>query len=83
MSIESVETRFAARARKSSAVKLGNSRPNLVPGIDPVTPNWSIGPYRFPTQAQVPYLNAATFAYPATFTSCTMGRNVVEAPGLT
>ena len=41
------------------------SRPNLVPGVDPVTPDWDIGPNRFPTQAQVPYLNAAAFAYPA------------------
>ena len=46
-------------------------------------PDWDIGPNRFPTQAQVPYLNAAAFAYPAAFTAGTMGRNVVEAPGLT
>jgi hypothetical protein len=58
-------------------------RPNLVTGVAPVTPDWSIGPNRFPTQAQVPYLNAAAFAYPAAFTAGTMGRNVVEAPGLT
>ena len=38
---------------------------------------------RFPTQAQVPYLNAAAFAYPPAFTAGTMGRNVVEGPGLT
>ena len=61
----------------------GNSRPNLVPGVDPVTPNWNIGEHRFPTQAQVPYLNAAAFAYPASFTPGTMGRNILEAPGLT
>ena len=45
--------------------------------------DWTIGPNRFPTQAQVPYLNAAAFAYPAAFTAGTMGRNVMEAPGLT
>ncbi len=61
----------------------GQLRPNLVPGVDPVTPGWDIGPNRFPTQAQVPYLNAAAFEYPAAFTAGTMGRNVVEAPGLT
>jgi hypothetical protein len=61
----------------------GAARPNLVPGADPVADNWSIGPHRFPTQAQVPYLNAAAFAYPAAFTAGTMGRNVIEAPGLT
>jgi hypothetical protein len=43
----------------------GNSRPNLVPGVDPVTPNWTIGPNLFPTQAQNSYLNPAAFAYPA------------------
>jgi hypothetical protein len=48
-----------------------------------VTNNWSIGEHRFPTQAQVPYLNAAAFAYPPAFTAGTMGRNVLEAPGIT
>ena len=47
----------------------GAARPNLVPGVDPITPNWTIGKDRFPTQAQVPYLNAAAFAYPAAFRS--------------
>jgi len=61
----------------------GASRPNLVPGVDPVVSGWDIGPDRFPTQAQVPYLNTAAFAYPPAFTAGTMGRNVVEGPGLT
>jgi hypothetical protein len=61
----------------------GASRPNLVAGVDPVTDNWNIGPHRFPTQAQVPYLNAAAFAYPDAFTAGTMGRNIIEAPGIT
>jgi hypothetical protein len=60
-----------------------SSRPNLVPGVDPVTDDWNIGEHRFPTQAQVPYLNAAAFAYPAAFTPGTLGRNVIEAPGIT
>ncbi|MGH9632718.1 MAG: hypothetical protein ACRD7E_30805, partial [Bryobacteraceae bacterium] len=61
----------------------GQLRPDLVPGVDPVTSDWDIGPHRFPTQAQVPYLNQDAFAYPAAFTPGTMGRNVIEAPGLT
>ncbi|MBL8231084.1 MAG: TonB-dependent receptor [Bryobacterales bacterium] len=61
----------------------GATRPNLVQGVNPVTDNWDIGPHRFPTQAQVPYLNPAAFEYPAQFTPGTMGRNVLEAPGLT
>jgi hypothetical protein len=60
----------------------GDSRPNLIPGVNPVASDWTIGENRFPTQAQVPYLNAAAFAYPAAFTAGTMGRNVVEGPGL-
>jgi hypothetical protein len=59
------------------------TRPNLVPGVDPVTPNWNIGEHRFPTQAQVPYLNADAFAYPGAFTPGNMGRNIIEGPGLT
>jgi hypothetical protein len=61
----------------------GALRPNLVPGVEPVTPDWKIGEHRFPTQAQIPYLNAAAFEYPAAFTPGTMGRNVLEGPGLT
>jgi hypothetical protein len=61
----------------------GASRPNQVPGVEPVTPDWTIGPHRFPTQAQVPYLNAAAFAYPEAFTPGTLGRNTIEAPGIT
>lgn len=61
----------------------GATRPNLVPGIDPVVENWDIGPNRFPTQAQNAYLNPAAFSYPAPFTAGTMGRNVIEAPGMT
>lgn len=61
----------------------GASRPNLVAGVDPITPDWNIGAHRFPTQAQVPYLNAAAFAYPDAFTPGTMGRNVLEMPGIT
>jgi hypothetical protein len=61
----------------------GSARPNVVPGVPLVTPDWTIGPNRFPTQAQIPYLNAAAFAYPAAFTVGNLGRNVIEGPGLT
>lgn len=61
----------------------GAVRPNLVSGVNPVVEDWTIGPNRFPVQAQNPYLNAAAFEYPAAFTVGTMGRNVIEAPGLT
>ena len=61
----------------------GAQRPNLVAGVNPVAEDWNIGPHRFPTQAQVPYLNADAFEYPAAFTPGTMGRNVIEAPGIT
>lgn len=59
----------------------GQLRPNLL-RPDPRTPNWDIGPHRFPTVAQVPYLDASAFAYPDSFKAGTMGRNVVEAPGI-
>ncbi|MCW5976572.1 MAG: TonB-dependent receptor [Bryobacteraceae bacterium] len=59
----------------------GQWRPDLL-RADPRTPNWEIGPDRFPTNAQVPYLDASSFAYPAAFTPGTMGRNVVEGPGI-
>jgi len=59
----------------------GQLRPNLL-RPDPRTPNWDIGPHRFPTNAQVPYLDASAFAYPDSFKAGTMGRNVVEAPGI-
>lgn len=61
----------------------GQARPNLVPGVDPVNGGWNIGEHRFPIQAQVPYLNADAFAYPDAFTPGAMGRNVLEAPGIT
>src|SRR5262249_13971302 len=47
-----------------------------------LTPNWTMGPNRFPSSAQNPYLNINAFAYPAPFTAGTLGRNTYEAPGL-
>ncbi len=61
----------------------GESRPNIVTSNQAaLVDNWDIGPNRFPTQAQNPYLNASSFAYPAPFTAGTLGRNTFEAPGL-
>ena len=45
-------------------------------------PDWTLGPNRFPTQAQNPYLKFDSFAYPAAFTPGTLGRNTFEGPGL-
>ena len=47
-----------------------------------VAKDWTIGPNRFPTSAQNPYLLLNAFAYPAAFTPGTLGRNTFEAPGL-
>ncbi|MCU1258949.1 MAG: hypothetical protein JWO80_1834 [Bryobacterales bacterium] len=61
----------------------GSARPNIVTTNDQALVNsWSIGANRFPTSAQNPYLNSASFAYPAAFTAGTLGRNTFEGPGM-
>jgi hypothetical protein len=61
----------------------GASRPNILTTIPQATAqNWDIGPNRFPTSAQNPYLNISSFGYPAPFTAGTLGRNTFEGPGL-
>jgi hypothetical protein len=61
----------------------GESRPNIVTTHDAaLVEDWGLGPNRFPIQAQNPYLNFASFAYPAAFTPGNLGRNVFESPGL-
>jgi hypothetical protein len=55
-------------------------RPNVL-SPDYKTPNWSIGPNRFPTSAQNPYLIFGDFAYPAAFTLGNLGRNTFTGPG--
>ena len=68
---------------------LGKSEPAICPALHepkhrdlrrrmPTTPDWGIGPNRFPTSAQVPYLNIGSFAYPAAFTPGTLGRNAFK-----
>jgi hypothetical protein len=61
----------------------GASRPNaLVPMEQAVVQNWDIGPNRFPTSAQNPYLRFEAFAYPAAFAPGTLGRNTFDRPGI-
>jgi hypothetical protein len=60
----------------------GVVRPNSVlPAEQMVVDNYSVG-NRFPLAAQNQYFNLNAFAYPAAFTAGTLGRNVVESPGL-
>ncbi len=60
----------------------GMVRPDAVlPAEQMVTKDYSVGE-RFPLAAQNSYFNVNAFAYPAAFTPGTMGRNVVESPGL-
>ena len=63
----------------------GSSRPNILTAsmYDAYTPNWSgVGQNRFPSSAQIPYLQNSAFGYPAAFTVGTLGRNTFEAPGM-
>jgi hypothetical protein len=61
----------------------GVVRPNiLVPNGQAMTANWTIGPNRFPTAAQTPYLQFSAFAYPASFTAGTLGRNTFRGPAM-
>lgn len=61
----------------------GESRPNILTTVEQAqNQNWTIGPNRFPTSAQNPYLKFNSFAYPAAFTVGNLGRNTFEGPGL-
>jgi hypothetical protein len=60
----------------------GMVRPNAVlPAEQMVVKDYSVG-QRFPLAAQNSYFNVNAFAYPAAFTPGTLGRNVIESPGL-
>jgi hypothetical protein len=62
---------------------IGGARPVALTTIEEALVNdWNMGPHRFPTSAQNPYLRFESFAYPAAFTPGTLGRNVFESPGL-
>ena len=43
--------------------------------------NWTMG-NRFPTAAQTPYFNMSSFAYPASYTTGSLGANVLQAPAI-
>lgn len=61
----------------------GAQRPNILSSNDAAqVSDWEIGPNRFPVSAQNPYLNFASFAYPAAFTVGNLGRNTFIGPGL-
>jgi hypothetical protein len=63
----------------------GSSRPNILTATKygAYTSDWSgVGPNRFPTSAQIPYLQMSAFGYPAAYTVGTLGRNTFEAPGM-
>ncbi|MCC6860099.1 MAG: TonB-dependent receptor [Bryobacterales bacterium] len=62
----------------------GAARPNITVSSfkDAVTPGWNIGPNRFPTAAQNPYLKASAFSYPAAFTPGSLGRNTFQGPAM-
>ncbi len=54
----------------------GTKRPDILVPFDQATvADWHIGPNRFPSSAQNPYLNASAFAYPAAYTAGNLGRN--------
>ncbi len=59
----------------------GSKRPNiLVPFDQAVVQDWTLGPHRFPTSAQNPWLKAEAFAYPAAYTAGNLGRNTFRGP---
>jgi len=61
----------------------GSARPiQILPNNQAQTQNWAIGPHRFPTSAQNPYLNIAAFQYPGPYQPGTLGRNTLTAPGV-
>jgi len=61
----------------------GAQRPNQVlPNDRAKKQHVDIGPHRFPFAAQNRYLNFDAFQYPASFTPGTVGRNTLEAPGI-
>lgn len=61
---------------------LTTARVNAVTTIEQAkVANWTMG-NRFPTAAQTPYFNMSSFAYPASYTTGSLGANVVEAPAI-
>jgi hypothetical protein len=54
----------------------------ILPSNQVKTPNWSIGPNRFPQSAQNPLFNINTLAYPAAYTPGSLGIGTQRAQGL-
>jgi Carboxypeptidase regulatory-like domain len=52
-----------------------HQRPNIVPGVNPINPNWRSGP------DTIGYLNGAAFADPPLGTFGNLGRNSIYGPG--
>jgi hypothetical protein len=70
-------------AGTSNVYLLGSNRPIQLKHNDQVKlAHVDIGPNRFPFSAQKRYLDITGFAYPASFTAGTLGRNTLQAPGL-
>jgi hypothetical protein len=58
-------------------------RPDILVANDKAkTANWSIGPDRFPTSAQNPFVQGSALAYPAAFTVGTLGKNTFTGPAM-
>ncbi|MBK5291686.1 MAG: TonB-dependent receptor [Acidobacteriia bacterium] len=61
----------------------GAARPNqILPNDQAQIKDWDIGTNRFPLSAQNRYYSFDGFAYPAAFTTGTLGRNTFESPGM-
>jgi hypothetical protein len=61
----------------------GGLRPNqIAPNDQAKLAHVDIGPNRFPIAAQNRYIKQSAFAYPASFTPGSLGRNTLQAPGL-
>jgi hypothetical protein len=61
----------------------GASRPiQIAPNDQVKLAHVDIGPNRFPASAQNRYLDIKGFAYPASYTPGTLGRNTLQAPGI-
>ena len=59
----------------------GGNRPNISGTYQEAkVKNWSMGPNRFPTSAQNPFLHMSAFSYPPAYTVGGLGRNVFNGP---
>jgi hypothetical protein len=61
---------------------VGNRPNQILPDGQVKLDHVDIGPNRFPFSAQTRYLNIKGFAYPASYTVGSLGRNTLQAPGV-